>query len=385
MSLSIATHQAILALLQGVGLLAIIAVVAGTLRRGGMGLLQQSTVLGAMFGAASLVLSTLAGGPQDGVVMDGRFMCVGMAAAFGGPAAMLAAAVVGALGEPWQADIAGLTNLFGPLGTGLIALGWHRWIRGRHGTSVATLIVLGLMLSVPVLVFQSLATNGFQPVRFVLWPVAAIASVLLTLMVGMFLEREKGMLDREEALLMASLRDPLTGLQNRRSFDLALTAAMLRPGDHYLLYVDIDHFKTVNDRYGHSFGDEVLCCIARTMSQCVRAGDVVARIGGEEFGIILPDIGHRGAQALAERLLREVAGCDIRSEGEKVSVTISIGAARRKLEHSASTLMRAADTALYEAKNLGRRRVAFCEAHLFDPTPLPEAANDPTPKEVAVL
>lgn len=384
MSLSLAAHQVIVAMLQGLGLLAIIAIVCGTLlRRQSLALFHQATLLGAMFGAASLVIGALAQQTQ-GVVVDGRFIAVGLAAAFGGPAALVSAAVIGALDGPWQGSLAGIANSLGPLVVGAVGLGW-RWQCAGRPTTIGSLVVLGLLCSVPIVIFHSLAANGVVLPRPMFWPLAAVASVLLTLMVGMFLEREKGMHAREKALIDASMRDPLTRLHNRRSFDAELAQTLTQPGDHYLLYVDVDHFKVINDRYGHSFGDEVLRSIARAMTENVRLDDVVARIGGEEFGIILPDIGRHGAQALAERLLKAVAACDLTAEGERVSVSVSIGAARRRQGHSASTLMGVADSALYEAKNLGRRRVAFCEAHLFDPDPLPEPANDPAGSQSAAV
>lgn len=359
MGINTAVSQLVVTILQGVGLLAIIVVIFGFLRKLQLDSLKQSLLLGAMFGLSILLLDVISYATMTGLHLNGRFMCVALAAAFGGLPALIVAAPLGALSQSWSTDLAGLANLFGPTLCGVVALIWRWKIRSLTRGPVSAMIVLGLMLSVPLVVLHVVSSDGAHPPLLLLSGGATIAAVLLTTMVGLSLERQKDSLLREQALLKASLRDSLTGLHNRRSFDAELARVLARPGSHYLLYVDIDHFKALNDRFGHVFGDVVLQKIAGAMSQSVRHDDIVARIGGEEFGIILPDISRDAAQALAERLLAVVSACNFDVAGERVAITVSIGAAHGQQVQTANALVGIADAALYEAKNLGRRCVVF--------------------------
>jgi diguanylate cyclase (GGDEF)-like protein len=118
---------------------------------------------------------------------------------------------------------------------------------------------------------------------------------------------------------------------------------------------DIDHFKQINDTYGHQTGDEVLHKVAEIARAQIRAEDLVGRIGGEEFVCIVSGLGARGARALAERLCRAIANGTGRAESP--SATISIGLALLRKGDTVEGLMRRADAALYEAKENGRNQV----------------------------
>lgn len=158
--------------------------------------------------------------------------------------------------------------------------------------------------------------------------------------------------------------DPLTGLFNRRGLELALgrLEADAGPGlaGASLVVLDIDHFKRCNDTWGHVFGDEVLRQVARAISVHARAQDIAARIGGEEFAILLPATPLEGARAFAERLRATIAAGRIRRKGERESagtVTVSLGVAAHRAGESFPALLARADMALYEAKRSGRNRV----------------------------
>ncbi|MCD7059630.1 GGDEF domain-containing protein [Pelagibacterium xiamenense] len=163
-----------------------------------------------------------------------------------------------------------------------------------------------------------------------------------------------------EQLRNAALSDELTGLANRRAFDERLRALIdaAPSGGFAVVLFDIDHFKTVNDRYGHSTGDLALKRCAALCAAHLRAGDTVARIGGEEFAAILPHITPFEAHALAERIRSAVAGTRMSSPLSPFSITISAG-----IYHSSEgpgdldSVMRAADSCLYRAKRNGRNRV----------------------------
>ena len=160
-----------------------------------------------------------------------------------------------------------------------------------------------------------------------------------------------------------AMRDVLTGLYNRRylvdAFERELHRARRASEQLGLLVMDIDHFKRINDTYGHAAGDEVLRCVARFMLGFVRAGDILCRLGGEEF-VLLQSRAH--AQAIVERadtLRREVSKLEIVHHGRRVGpVTLSIGISVFP-QHGSSpgAMLHAADDALYRAKNSGRNRV----------------------------
>ena len=156
--------------------------------------------------------------------------------------------------------------------------------------------------------------------------------------------------------------DALTGLTNRRRFLESLENERSRTerngGALSLIMFDIDHFKKVNDTWGHAVGDKVLCEIAREMQLFLRKADSAARYGGEEFVILLPETELPGAALIANRLRQMVADTVItQDQGPPVAVTISIGIASLELDESGEKLLIRADQAMYRAKNNGRNRM----------------------------
>ena len=156
--------------------------------------------------------------------------------------------------------------------------------------------------------------------------------------------------------------DALTGLPNRREFDQQL-GTLIAQADRFghsvsLIMTDVDHFKNVNDTYGHEAGDQVLKSIAKTLSDTVRQVDVAARFGGEEIAILLPQTSLTGAVELADRLRRQVEAKPIVVGGNEIAVTISCGVAcYPDGVLTKEALFAAADRALYDAKNAGRNCV----------------------------
>jgi diguanylate cyclase (GGDEF)-like protein len=163
-------------------------------------------------------------------------------------------------------------------------------------------------------------------------------------------------------LEMLAAMDWLTGLYNRRHFEtlarseLARCQRYLRPLS--LLTIDIDHFKSVNDQFGHAAGDRVLRLVANACYAAKRDSDMAARIGGEEFALLLPETSEDAAAQFAERLRDQIRGCTPNVEGTTLTVTVSIGiASANAATTSIDVLMREADQALYDAKRSGRDRV----------------------------
>ena len=169
-----------------------------------------------------------------------------------------------------------------------------------------------------------------------------------------------------ERLRQAGIRDPLTGLYNRRHFDDALRREILVAQRQCkplaCLYMDVDHFKQINDCHGHPVGDQVLQGVAYALRRQQRRSEILARIGGEEFALLLPDTTLDEAAAAAERIRARIETIGVLDGGE-LSVTISCGVATLCPQHqqdpetAASGLLVAADTALLRAKAMGRNRV----------------------------
>jgi diguanylate cyclase (GGDEF)-like protein/PAS domain S-box-containing protein len=160
----------------------------------------------------------------------------------------------------------------------------------------------------------------------------------------------------ESSLSEAARTDVLTGLPNRRAFRETVEARQ-RAGTDCLAVLDIDHFKRVNDRYGHGAGDAVLRTVASVARCAIRETDFMARLGGEEFAILLPDTTLEQAMAVCERLRTNVSQARTFGEGAVIGVTVSGGVARIGAEGLAAAL-RIADAALYSAKNGGRDQFA---------------------------
>jgi len=158
-----------------------------------------------------------------------------------------------------------------------------------------------------------------------------------------------------ERICEKARRDPLTGVLNREYFFEATAQLRKRPEAGTLLIVDADHFKQVNDRWGHLKGDEALRLIADAISTSVRSGDITGRIGGEEFCVFLPETSGDEAVAVADRIRRAVQGIEFQPDGEGAwPLSVSIGGAGANTSSSMAQLMRTADARLYEAKRKGR-------------------------------
>lgn len=164
---------------------------------------------------------------------------------------------------------------------------------------------------------------------------------------------------REERLAHAALTDPLTGLANRRGLDEELKSRLSSGAGGCVALFDLDHFKRINDTHGHAAGDEVLKRFAALARASVRDQDLVARLGGEEFALVLPEATLSQATLVCDRLRRAVAGSDMRVNTNPISVTVSGGVAPYRRDQPAEEVLRAADEALYRAKGAGRDQLAL--------------------------
>lgn len=176
-----------------------------------------------------------------------------------------------------------------------------------------------------------------------------------------------------------SKTDVLTGINNRRSFfeHCEQIVGYCERNEFPLsaIVMDVDHFKRINDTLGHHFGDITLRQIGKILETEFRKSDVLGRLGGEEFAILLPDTALDKAQALAEKLRRTIAATPITSQGQQLFVTVSIGVASGS--YDLGTLLPHADAAMYQAKTEGRNRTVLASLHLNMSAAAPAAFSVP--------
>lgn len=193
-------------------------------------------------------------------------------------------------------------------------------------------------------------------------PMPTEADLALLQAIGNCLSSHLLLQDQIVKLSEMAQTDPLTKLYNRRVFEERLdrrwTDFAEKGAGFSVAIVDLDHFKSINDTYGHDFGDEVLKAVAEALVLRSRDSDTVVRMGGEEFGIILDGTDDGQARDIAERMCDDISKLVLHHEGKRVKVTASIGIAKAETAHGDQhPVCRLADQALYKAKETGRNQV----------------------------
>ena len=174
-------------------------------------------------------------------------------------------------------------------------------------------------------------------------------------------QEAQGYREHLEEQRQKALVDPLTGLPNRAAWSERLeleVADWQEKGGHLLMAIlDLDHFKRINDSYGHLAGDKVLKIVANELRKRLRVRDFMARFGGEEFVLLIPQTPLAGGLQLAESLRAAVEACPFHFKGERVTITLSVGVTAFRSGERSDTVLKRADEALYRAKHQGRNRV----------------------------
>ncbi|MDI6105708.1 GGDEF domain-containing protein [Actinoplanes sp. NEAU-A12] len=229
-------------------------------------------------------------------------------------------------------------------------------VEDRSGATLYRVVLLAVatLVAPVVLIVQNLRQVATSDL------VVVTASAVLFLLV---LTRMAGLVSAQRRIAMT---DALTGVYTRRFLSEALRVESGRAARHgdllAMLLVDVDHFKRINDTYGHPAGDQVLKEVAHRLREACRGTDVVARFGGEEFAVLVTGEAPDGLAALAERLRKRIAGAPVLVDGHTaIAVTVSVGAAALPGEASTEQLLVAADDALYAAKRGGRNRVVMSD------------------------
>lgn len=227
----------------------------------------------------------------------------------------------------------------------------------RAGMGVTVLSVAFIILANPLL-DQPYSVNAIATCVLGM----AYVSVFFHAFAARSISFHHAMVGANRRLAEMSDRDPLTGLFNARAYYRQAEAARIQAQRAErplaMLFIDLDHFKRVNDQHGHEAGDRVLKAVARTLQDSLRRSDLVGRIGGEEFSAVLPDTDAEGALRVAESLRRAIEALHPDIGGHRLPVTASIGVAgHRSTDSAIADIQRRADLAMYDAKRQGRNRV----------------------------
>lgn len=243
------------------------------------------------------------------------------------------------------------------LATALPKQAWL-WIFRKTLLMTGLSVVISVIATVVFMATFSAGVNMPGLLISIVMPICLGGPMIFTFAIG----TERMRYANEQLARLATL-DGLTGLLNRRAFASAVEKYCLGPHRRgVLLVIDVDHFKSVNDRFGHDQGDEALREIARTLSLTIAGPGLVGRLGGEEFGIFLPDMDLIGAEVVADEVRRAIATIEFMPEGVACPLSVSIGGASHQKPTPFRTLYREADERLYSAKQQGRDCIALPQA-----------------------
>ncbi len=271
--------------------------------------------------------------------------------------------------QMWLATLGNvLLAVLAPLGLVAAALAWWR------GSRYAWIYLLGWCPAVGFTVLRSLQLLGFAPDHqlgeYGYYGSTALAALVFTL--GLAWRTVDLRTERDLAVAEAGI-DPLTGLLNRRAmraqFEVAFSDAIKRKQPVALLFMDLDHFKRINDEHGHAAGDACLENLAFVAQSELRLGDILGRYGGEEFAALLRDADAATALSIAEAIRKRLERDGAWFDGRKISYTVTIGAAVQGPQHaSLDALFADADRLLYAGKRAGRNRVMLAGAETLQAT-----------------
>ena len=244
-------------------------------------------------------------------------------------------------------------------GVGLLCA-WRGWQQRNIGDAIIAWAALTMVVGIPAALYQLQGDANYPLAQTITFGVHSCAYALVA--IGFL---ASVLIEYQQHLSHLATEDPLTRLLNRRGLEDALYISLAHASRQGLptaaIMVDIDHFKKVNDSFGHEVGDNVIRQVAEILQQMSRTGDVVARTGGEEYLLILPASTLDAARILAERIRVAVGERPLLVDQQRIPVTVSLGVACVMGEVDLDELSQEADRAMYLAKRGGRNRVASVE------------------------
>lgn len=324
-----------------------------------------NAVMGGMFGFAAIAAMSSPIPIADGVIIDIRSLFIGIAAAFFG---ILGGAIAFLLGAVMRISIGGDGVIFGVAGmlvAGSMACIWGYALRHRIKNENTGLFVLAMLISQQMIVGLFLPPALRASFFIGLGPVIFVANLVGVFLLGKLIARERALIEETHRLENEATTDPLTKLINRKTASAAFRELPIVRDPllgQAMLCIDVDGFKGINDNYGHLCGDHVLVEIADRMADCVRPADIISRLSGDEFVIILHAVTASQARAIGERCRRAVGTKSMAFGGRIVTPSISVGVVWTQTPLSFNAFRELADDALYKAKSDGRNCVAF-ETH----------------------
>ena len=299
----------------------------------------------------------------DGIIIDMRNLLVGLSGAFFGILGAVVSILLAVITRIYLGGDGALAGVMGIMLAGFAGLFWSQYIRGRLGSISTECTLLGLVISVHLLAVLMLPQDVVWRILIEVAPILVLFNVTGAILIGVLLAREETLSAENRALVNAATTDPLTRLRNRRSALHAYETLEVKSKDEShgtaMLCFDIDNFKSINDSYGHIFGDAVLAEISSRIGKVLRPTDIFSRLGGDEFLIILPSVTLDETQSIAERCRVMIAQNAIDHREQTAAVTISVGAEWLTDHPDFTSFVARADEALYQAKRLGRNCVAF--------------------------
>jgi diguanylate cyclase len=340
-----------------VGLMALVAAIFGAIERSSMPAIIRKIAIGFAFGVAACLCMMFPVVFADGTSVNGRSLFLAFSAAFGGPISFVAATGMTSIVHEFAGAVPFTKIMESTLAAAAIGLAWRHFVYKRMGKSYLSLLVLGFSISLVSLLLLKVSSGQGLSIFLKTYPAALAVSLLSAIILGRLIEREMRHIRTEQRWKENAFTDALSGLSNKRAFESDYTRALERNEPFSLIILDIDHFKRVNDTYGHVTGDEVIMAAAKAMTSACRFRSMPYRLGGEEFGIIAYDVGIADAVSLAENVRGSIAALHLNPTANLPAVTISAGVVSSFAKADGRDLLSAADAALYLAKNQGRNRV----------------------------
>lgn len=348
--------ELIVAFVQAAGTMALTAMAFGIIIRTAFSPVQKSLLIGVLFSFAAIFAMLTPVEFAPGIIIDGRGIMVGLGAAFGGVPAAIVVSISASAARLYIGGSGAIPGIVGILLAAVLGLIWMKMSACNKRPKFQHLLFGGAFISLQFIAIYLLPVELANKLMMSVYPILLPAYITSAVVLGTLIERERKLIESARRLEAAANTDALTGLMNRRGLEISIASTQQNSGkvDSVVVF-DLDHFKSVNDKYGHEGGDQALVSFATILKLNARETDVAVRIGGEEFALFLRDTTAKQAATITKRILQSVRATPIHSNGHSFPVTVSAGVSQfwaKETEYWQA--IREADQALYQAKNNGR-------------------------------
>jgi len=372
--------QYVISTLNLAGLMALTAIIFASAAKLVSKNIFRQVLFGLTLGVGAVLISLQPIMHVNGIQIDPRNLFVGCAAAIIGPIGGIITFLIAAATRYHEAAPSANVCIFSQFVAGCAGLVWRYFTKDIKDKNEGHLAILGLMISMSFLSTFLLPRDDWRGVFTNAVPLLILINIIGAMVLGGFIERQRQQKERELELLDQASFDPLTGLLNRRAFETEYNASILsKPssGTAFII-VDLDHFKDVNDSFGHPVGDRVLTGVSRILRANTRVGDLSARFGGDEFVICLSDVSFRHTAKIVDRIQKNISNFGAEELGFDASLTASVGACWRETPLSMKAAFDCADRSLYQAKLDGKNQVVFSNMISVTTGPNSHATHLPT-------